>query len=64
MVGFNVMDHWDLYPEALKQVGEWVASDRIKYRTQILEGLESAPEGLLRLFRGDHLGKLVVHVSD
>ena len=63
MTGFNVMDHWDLYPEALKQVGEWVTSGRIHYRTHVLEGLDSCAEGLLRLFRGDHLGKIVVRVS-
>jgi NADPH-dependent curcumin reductase CurA len=64
MSGFNVMDHWDLYPEALKQVGEWVATGQIHYRAHVLEGLESCGEGLLRLFRGDHLGKIVVRVSE
>jgi NADPH-dependent curcumin reductase CurA len=63
MAGFNVLDHWDLFPEALKQVGEWVASGRVQYRTQVLEGLASCPDGLARLFRGDHLGKIVVRVS-
>ena len=63
MSGFNVLDHWDLFPEALKQVGEWVASGRIRYRTQVLEGLDACPDGLARLFRGDHLGKIVVRVS-
>jgi NADPH-dependent curcumin reductase CurA len=64
MSGFNVMDHWDLYPEALKQVGESVASGRIHYRAHVLKGLDSCPEGLLRLFRGDHLGKIVVRISE
>jgi NADPH-dependent curcumin reductase CurA len=63
MAGFNVMDHWDLYPEALKQVGEWVATGQVQYRTQVLEGLDSCPDGLARLFRGDHLGKIVVRVA-
>jgi len=63
MAGFNVMDHWDLYPEALKQVGEWVSSGQIHYRAHILEGLDSCGEGLIRLFRGDHLGKIVVKIS-
>lgn len=64
MSGFNVMDHWDLYPEALKQVGEWVSTGQVQFRTHILEGLESCPDGLRRLFRGDHLGKIVVRVSE
>lgn len=46
-----------------------VASGRIQYRTQVLEGLGSCADGLARLFqgdhlvRGDHLGKIVVRVS-
>lgn len=63
MAGFNVMDHWDLYPEALKQVGEWVTSGQIHYRAHILEGLDSCGEGLIRLFHGDHLGKIIVDIS-
>jgi NADPH-dependent curcumin reductase CurA len=63
MTGFNVMDHWDLFPEALKQVTEWVGSGRIQYRTDVLEGLDACPEALLRLYSGDHLGKLVVKIA-
>jgi len=63
MTGFNVLDHWDLFPESLKQVGEWVESGRIRYRTQVLEGLETCPEALIRLYQGDHLGKLIVQIA-
>jgi hypothetical protein len=63
MAGFNVMDHWDLYPEALKRVGEWVTTGQIHYRAHILDGLGSCGEGLIRLFHGDHLGKIVVDIS-
>ena len=64
MTGFNVLDHWDLFPEAAKQVGEWVESGRVKYRTQELQGLDSCPDALLRLYSGDHLGKLVVQIAE
>ena len=64
MTGYNVMDHWDLFPEAIKQVGEWVEGGLVKHRTHILDGLGSCPEALIRLYRGDHVGKLVVHVAD
>lgn len=63
MTGFNVLDHWDLFPESLKQVSEWVESGRLHYRTHVLEGLESCPDALLRLYSGDHLGKLVVRIG-
>ena len=62
MIGLNVMDHWDLFPEALKRVGEWLSTGQVKHRTHVLSGLDRAPEGLDRLYRGDHIGKLVVRV--
>jgi len=63
MVGLNVMDHWDLFPEALKKVGNWLASGTLSFRTEIVDGLEHAPCALVRLFEGDHLGKLVISLD-
>jgi NADPH-dependent curcumin reductase CurA len=61
--GFNTLDHWDQYEVAAAQLAEWVRDGRIKHREHVLDGLERAPEALVRLFAGDHLGKLVVRVS-
>jgi len=63
MEGFNTLDHWDKYEAASAQLTQWVADGRIKHRVQMLEGLERAPEALVRLFTGDHLGKLIVRVA-
>jgi NADPH-dependent curcumin reductase CurA len=64
MEGFNTLDHWDRYHEAAAQLGTWVANGTIKHRTHVLDGLDRAPEALVRLFTGDHLGKLVVRVAE
>jgi NADPH-dependent curcumin reductase CurA len=64
MTGFNSMDHWDRFPEATAAVTQWLADGSIKYRAHVLEGLDRAPEALVRLFLGDHLGKLVIQVAD
>lgn len=63
MEGFNTLDHWDHYPEAAAQLAVWLADGTLRTRTHVLDGLEAAPEALLRLFRGEHLGKLVVQVT-
>ncbi|GIU89152.1 MAG: NADP-dependent oxidoreductase [Acidimicrobiia bacterium] len=63
MEGFNTLDHWDRYAEAAAQLARWVAEGKIRHREHVLRGLERAPEALVRLFTGDHLGKLVVEVS-
>jgi len=62
MEGFNTLDHWDHYGEAAAQLAAWLADGSLKTREHVLEGLDAAPEALVRLFRGDHLGKLVVRL--
>jgi NADPH-dependent curcumin reductase CurA len=64
VTGYNAMDHWDRFPEATEAVRQWIADGTIQYRAHVLEGLGRAPEGLVRLFTGEHLGKLVVKVAD
>jgi NADPH-dependent curcumin reductase CurA len=63
MEGFNTLDHWDQYERAAAQLAEWVRDGRIRHREHVLDGLDRAPEALVRLFAGDHLGKLVVRVA-
>jgi NADPH-dependent curcumin reductase CurA len=63
MEGFNTLDHWDQYAPAAAQLARWVADGKIVHRAHVLDGLERAPEALIRVFTGDHLGKLVVKVN-
>jgi NADPH-dependent curcumin reductase CurA len=63
MEGFNTLDHWDDYQQAAVVLAGLVAAGALKYRTDILPGLERAPEALVRLFTGAHLGKLVVDMQ-
>jgi NADPH-dependent curcumin reductase CurA len=51
------------YADFLKQMSEWVGSGAIKYREQLVEGLENAPEAFMGLLLGKNFGKLVVRVS-
>jgi hypothetical protein len=60
----NTLDHWNHYYEAAAQLAEWRDQGKLKFREHVLEGLDRAPEALVRLFAGDHLGKLVVRVSE
>ena len=62
MEGFNTLDHWDHYAEAAEQLAHWLAEGKLRTREHVLEGLDAAPEALVRLFKGDHLGKLVVRL--
>lgn len=60
--GFAMPDHFDEVPALLDKLTPYVMSGKIKYRTHILEGLESAIDGLNLFFTGANRGKLIVQL--
>lgn len=62
MEGFVVFDYADRYAEAAMEMVGWMAEGKLKTREDIVEGLESFPEALTRLFEGANIGKLVLKV--
>jgi NADPH-dependent curcumin reductase len=61
--GFIISDHVERMPEFRRDCGEWVRTGRLKYREDIVDGLERAPDAFIGLLRGQNLGKLIVRVS-
>ena len=61
--GFIVLDYLDRSSEALSEMAEWLVSGKLKYRVEVVQGVESAPTALNKLFDGSHTGKLIVQVS-
>src|SRR5262249_53087787 len=55
--GFIVSDRLELWPQALKELAEWVAAGKIKYRETIAEGLEAAPRAFIGMLKGENFGK-------
>lgn len=62
--GFIILDYMARFPEALKELRGWLAEDRLRYRVDVVDGLENAPSALGKLFVGANKGKLVVKVGD
>lgn len=58
--GFAMPDHFQDVPKLLEKLTPYVTGGKIKYRTHVLEGLESAIEGLNLFFTGGNRGKLIV----
>ncbi|KDR27005.1 MULTISPECIES: NADP-dependent oxidoreductase [Caballeronia] len=58
--GFIVSEHLDVWPQALNELGERVATKKLHFRESIAEGLENAPEAFLGLLRGKNFGKQLV----
>lgn len=64
MQGFIIFeDYADRYPEFLKKMGAWLKAGKIKYREDIVDGLENAPQAFIGLLQGKNFGKLVIHVA-
>jgi len=52
----------DYYDEFLEQVGPLVADGGIRYREQMVEGLEAAPGACIGMLEGRNFGKVIVKV--
>jgi NADPH-dependent curcumin reductase len=61
--GFIVTDFADQALAFYRDVVEWIKQGRIKYREDIVEGIESAPEAFIGLLHGKNFGKLIVRVA-
>lgn len=45
-------------------MARWIKEGQIKYREDVVEGIENAPAAFLKLFSGENFGKLLVKVGD
>jgi NADPH-dependent curcumin reductase CurA len=61
MTGFVIFDYADRFGEGAAQLAAWLRSGELRSREDVVEGdIEDFPEVLLRLFRGENTGKLVL----
>jgi len=64
MEGFVVFDYAARYPEGVQALAGWMFAGKLKAREDIVEGLATFPDTLLKLFRGENFGKLVIKVAE
>ncbi|RRV05687.1 NADP-dependent oxidoreductase [Pseudomonas sp. v388] len=62
MEGFVVLDHASRFAEAGREMAGWIAEGKLQSKEDIVEGLETFPETLQRLFTGENFGKLILKV--
>ncbi len=61
--GLIVFDWLERYPEGNKALLELVLAGKLKTRESVLEGIESAPKGLVGLLKGENFGKQLVKLA-
>jgi hypothetical protein len=64
MTGMVVFDYADRYAVAAREMGGWLAAGKLKSREDIIAGFETFPDTLLKLFKGENTGKLILKVAD
>ena len=57
MQGMLVFDFRARYPEGIEELTRWVRNGSIRYREDIVDGIEHAPGSIASLYRGENLGK-------
>ncbi len=63
MMGLLVFDYAHRYEEAVARLAVWVREGRLRYREEIVEGIEYAPGAIAELYRGENLGKRLIHLA-
>jgi NADPH-dependent curcumin reductase CurA len=64
MQGMVVFDYADRYHVAVAEMATYLKDGRMKSREDVVEGIDTFPEALSRLFTGENFGKLVLKVAD
>jgi hypothetical protein len=62
MQGFVAFDFEHRTEEAVARLAAWVREGKLRYREDILDGLESCPGAIAGLYRGDNLGKRLIRL--
>ena len=63
MEGMVVFDYAERFPIAVAELAGYLKDGRMKSKEDIVQGLETFPEALMKLFTGENFGKLVLQVA-
>jgi NADPH-dependent curcumin reductase CurA len=64
MEGFLVSRFANRYEEGRQRLAGWLREGKVKYREDLVEGLENAPRAFMGMMRGENFGKLLVKISE
>ncbi len=64
MEGIVVFDYAPRFPQAVAELSKYLKDGRMKSREDVVVGLDTFPETLLKLFNGENFGKLVLQVAE
>lgn len=62
--GFLIKNYFEDFPNTVPEMAGWVKAGKIKFREQIIDGLENTPAAFRMLFDGSNTGKLIVKIAE
>lgn len=62
MEGFIILDYLPRANEAIADLASWVMNGQLAYKVDVMDGLDGAPEALMKLFNGTNEGKMLVRL--
>jgi NADPH-dependent curcumin reductase CurA len=63
MEGMVVFDYTERFPLAVAELAGYLKDGRMKSKEDVVQGLDTFPEALVKLFTGENFGKLVLQVA-
>ena len=63
MEGFIVTTHWNMMAEFQSDLAGWVREGKVTWKETVHEGIASAPDAFMGLFKGENLGKMLVKLA-
>jgi NADPH-dependent curcumin reductase CurA len=64
MAGLLIFDYQHRYEEAVARLADWVRDGSLRYREDVIDGIENCPGSIAGLYRGENLGKRVIRLKD
>ena len=61
--GFSVRDHMHLFDEAVPELAQLLSDGKLKFRDDIVDGIENTPQAFIGMMRGDNIGKRLVRIG-
>lgn len=62
--GFLVSGYAERFPEGLGQLAIWLRQGKLKYREDVAQGIEAAPQAFIEMLRGENLGEQLVQIAE
>ena len=60
--GLLIFDYAHRFEEAIGRLADWVRDGKLRYREDIADGIEHCPGAIAELYRGENLGKRLIHL--